>query len=609
MPLIFSLPPYQLPSDALASGAYSGLFRMPTTHVVREGELALGFANGSLSRELSRSPADTSKTSIYSVAIGFLPGLEVGASFMTASPFNGIIDDRSTSFKYALLSEGRAPFSLAFGTTDMGGTRRRATDYVVAGKRVGGLNLYGGVGRGLMQGVMAGASLDINQNLQLMAERTGGTAAGGVRVRFGDRWTASAGLDEDGRPQLAAGISIPLGTRLGPQSDDTVEDPAGDLARRLAALGRGAADVQDQGDWLVAKYDDVEARDPVTTLGEALRLAVQAAGKKHANVRVVVRRFGRDLVSISGPMQDIRSFFLGWTGEREFLNSVTIEDGSGSSQSSGQSTEPAARAGRAPTALVTVRPTVDYQLGRQDVLPNRESIDAKVLLPLPYNLFAAAGIQTNVNNSIDDRPTVPSPALGLYHVGRWGGGFMSALGVERSDIEPASGTLRVAYYPPNTPFRFQGDVARPLEGNDKDTRYALEAGVEAMRGTLSLWARHERFSLGDKGETMGATRRFGQTWVSLFGLQSRTKDTGEILRRVGVNFEFPLPGARVDVGPVRVATAPSANFVYQPTIHAQAAQGRAIRRVPLFSPDGDLSERGQLTAWFVRQHLDRLRKK
>jgi hypothetical protein len=591
---MFFLPAFQ---DGLGAGAYSGIFRMPTTNVLSEGSLALGFSDGFLVRADMRRPANP-KAGVYSAVVGFVPGLELGASFMTPSPFNGILDDRSVALKYAPLTEPRNGFSLAFGSTDVSGTKLRASEYVVVGKRLGSVRIYGGVANGLLKGPMLGGTWEVAPSLQLSAERVRGEALAGVRINLKGRWSASAAADTKGRPFWSLGLTVPLRTepmacaqaRLG-------ESGAEALAKALAKLGRGSAEAKIDGDWLSARYEDADARDPVATLGHALRLALGATSEEVPNLRLTVRRYGRDLVQLSGPAVVFRSFLQGFSDQDEFLRSVSIEDGGG---------EPFEGSARAPSKLlVTIQPGIDYRLGVRDHLLHREWLRAKAIAPLPLNLTAAVAVDLNLHDSLQQGAAVPSPAFGLYRTDRLASGTWTMLGIERDFDDVPAASLQFAHYSPLAPFRVLATVATALDrSEDGRVRFALDGSFEALHGSLSLWARHERFRAGDVGQTLGATRRFGQTWVSVF--HTRTRDGGETLNRVGVEFRIPLPAGEANLGPVRFATASEATFRYQPTLDAVFSGGRGIRRNPVASFDTDITARGQLTSWYVSQHIGEL---
>lgn len=586
------------PFRGATTGGFSGLFALPTTSVTPDGWLDFGFSTGQVVRRI-RGGTITERPDNYSAVIGFLPGLEVGLSFLTPSLFNGVIDDRSVGFKYAPLQEGRHPFSFAFGTTDIQGTRKRATDYAMVGKRFGSVELYAGATRGLFQGPAGGAMLRLGDRVALMAEKVGDDRRVGMKARVDQRLTLSAAIDTDRKPFFGVGYTAPLGSPTLPDvyPETTSEDRMEALAQQMAARGKGRAKAHEDGTWLVASYEDVEARNPVPMLVQVLRQCLQYSHPRETkNISLTVQRFGYDLVTLSGPIADVRSFLYGWMTPADFLSSMKIEDGAGPAAKP----ETTAKAGTPVDVLVSMSPAVSYRLGRKDDLPNRESILTTAVVKLPANFLAAVSGSIVLNDTLDHSPTLPTPSVALYRTDRIGQGMYTMAGVDRIGQGPTAATIQVAYYPPTTPFRLSGAFSQPLE-SDQPTSYSVEGGVEAMEGQLSLWARHERFYKGDVGETVGVTRRYGQTWVSLFGL--RTRRDGEDLDRVGVLFQLPLPGFSTNLGRVRVATNNIAEFGYRPTIDAQASAGMGTVRPRVLSPDGDLTARGQLTAWFIRKHI------
>lgn len=580
------------------AGGFSGLFQLPTTSVTPEGWLDFGFGTGEVVRQIDRGIIGD-RPDNYSAVIGFLPGLEIGLSFLTPSLFNGIIDDRTVGFKFAPLREGPHPFSFAIGSTDVQGTRLRAMDYAMVGKRVGSLEFFAGATRGLIQGAAGGASLQLGSRVAVMAERLGGVERVGLKARVDRRLLVSAAVDRERRAFLGMGYAAPLGSPGLPDvsPSDTSEVRMEALAQHMAARGRGTAKAHQENGWLVASYDDVEARDPVATLVQVLRQCLQYADPRETkHLSITVRRYGFDMVTLTGPIGDFRSFLYGWMTPNDFLRAVTIEDGAGRVPEPIRSEE----AGKPVEALISVTPSVAYRLGQRDNLPHRESITGTGVVRLPGNLLAAVASSVVLNDTLDHSPALPTPSFALYRTDRVGDGAYTMAGIDRIGQGPSAATLQVAYYPPTTPFRLTGVVSQPLE-RDRRASYSVEGGVEAFEGTLSLWARHERFNRGDVGETIGATRRFGQTWVSLFGL--RTRQGSDDLDRVGVLFQLPLPRASIDMGQARIATSNVAEFAYRPTIDAVTSAGMGTVRQRVFSPDGDLTSRGQLTAWYIRKHI------
>lgn len=602
MALFFSAPP---PPDVRASledvavGPYTGLFRLPTTSVLDEGTMLLSYAAGdAVRRGALRSVSDRGAS--YGARIGFLPHLEVGTSFLTASPFNGMIDDRAVSFKYAVLPPGPG-LSLAVGSTDVQGTRRRATDYGIVGKRLGPLNLYAGYGRGKLTGFMAGLSYRVTPDLLVTAEHIGGLAMLGAKGRFAGRFSAALGIDAHRNPVIGLGYVSPLrspNAKAGEPTDDLT--PAG-VAVRLSDLCHGEATATLSDGELIVAYDDIEARDPVRTLGLALDLCTQVPAEEAERVRVTVRRFGIDRVTLAGPMPLVRSFLQGLTDPDDFLREMQVTDGG-----SGTNREetPTTHSGETPALLITLEPELGYRLGVQDSLPNKESLLTKGVAPLPFGLLGAVSTQVNLHNDLDDEPSVRTPDIGVFYPRSWGSGLWTLAGIEAARGRSASAELQASYLPPTSPFWFSGQFRQPTHADEKSS-YAAHAQWEMRGGNLGLWGRYEKFAAGDTGFSYGATRRFGQNWITL--RVQRTSLDGDSVKQVGFFFQGSLPRYGVDAGRVRLTTAESATFAYQATLHVAKSRGMGVTQRPLLSLDGELSTRNQLNAAFVRRQVTRLR--
>lgn len=586
-------------------GAYSGMFLLPTTAVTPEGEIAFSFANGELVQETIHGYRRLDpRGSSYNATLGFLPGLELGVSFNTPSLFNGIIDDRAVAAKYRLLSEPNAPISLAIGSTDVQGTRLRATDYAVAGKHFGNLDIYAGYARGLRAGEMGGGSLNIARNLQIAAERDGNESLIGLRSQLGRRVAISGALDENKRPFAGISYAVPIAS---PSRSEATDGEKGDgtdaLVRRIVPLCGGTAEVHEYNKRLIVRYEDVQARDPVRTFAMVLRLCLRYATDSTNQLTVTVSRFGRDMVTLSGPIRDIYAYVHGWSTIDRFFKSVSLIDGSPNDGESEQG--PSSEAGENPGVQITLAPSIGYRLGIQNELPNQEWITAKAVAPLPLDLIAVASKDIDINNNLQSASRGAGSNVGLYRTDLLDRQTRTMVGIDKYGLGPWAATAEFAHYWRSLPISATGYVSQPITNTlgERQLRYGLQGGVDAMHGSLEIFARQEVFSGGDAGATIGATRRFGQTYVSITTLN--TKEGPVNLRKAGITFQIPLPEATERLGPVQIASANTFDFGYTPTIHATFADGMGVPRALLLTPDNDLTARSQLTAWFFRQQANK----
>jgi hypothetical protein len=567
--------------------------------------MLFGFSAGPWFQQTNSSAALPRSASNYYGLVGLLPNFELGLSFLTPSLFNGQISDRAGAFKWAIVPERPNSFSFAVGSTDFYGTGLRTTQYAVAGQQAGSIQVYGGYAQGLLGGPMAGASAKVDRDLDVIAERVSGTNLAGVKVRLGKRITLAAACNERGGTFLGAGYTVPLKSpELSGPTPATADHPLANLPRRLSSIGHGEARASEDGGEIRASYDDVDARAPIQTLSKALRLCVEAASGSTQRIQLTVRRLGFNLVTISGPFDDIRCFLNGWETAKDFLAAVSIEDGP---DQTGPVTEGDKVAGISPSVQVTLNPGIGYSLGILNDLPNKEFIEADGVIRLPAGVLGAVATNVNLHNSLDDSSVVQPPTMAFYRTDNLDAGLWTMVGLDRNIGEPWEATLQGAYFSPELPLHLFGSVSRPLLSDVRAPQvgFSAEADVDFMSGAASLFARRERFLAGDIGDTFGMTRRFGETWLTLEIID--TREDNFHIQRAGVLFSIPLPEAAVGLGPVRVSTAPTTQFSYLEVQHDTPTFGLGVPKQNLLSPTLDLTARGELTSSYIRQRVDSLR--
>lgn len=584
-------------SSGTASG-YSGYFAMPSTAVVPEGLMNFGFTTGPLIGRQVQKGAVPASTDNYSTVMGLLPDFEVGASFLAAAPFNGLLDDRAISVKYRPIHQKQFGFSLAMGSTDVHGTNRRTTKYVVAGRDFGRFSVDLGYLSGHLGGIGAGAHFRLTKRLGVIAEHVHGESRVGLLGNLG-RLTVSGGYGSDKAPIAGATYTFPLYNEV--RYDSSGGDAgAGEssIAGALARIGGGGAEAGIHDDKLYASYEDVDGRDPVGKFAAALKACAEMTGDV-GRIRLTARRLGVDLVSLETSTDELRRYLKG-EDNGEFEQNVSLADGS-MGKVPGDST----KAGRITSALITVTPTVKYRLGLKDQLPNTETLEVRGTVPLPGQFLATVVASPTVHTQYQERNPLPTPAFGVYRAGHLGNGVWGTAGIEQGESEPMSAAMTLAFLPQGM-FRARGTYSQLFSSRNYERNpYSLEAGLEDPHGDYYLFGRSERFRQGDTGNTLGLTRRFGQTWVTVKQLWSH--DRTSKIERVGINFQIPLPNWSVRSGGVALTTAPYTEFTYLPRTLPRVTAGRGESRLSVFAPDQDLTARGQLTVRFIRQHFERLR--
>ena len=203
------------------------------------------------------------------------------------------------------------------------------------------------------------------------------------------------------------------------------------------------------------------------------------------------------------------------------------------------------------------------------------------------------------------------PGVGLYASESFAPGFWTLFGLDRESGSKWSAALRTSYSSPDWPLQLSAGLRKILEGSEHPSYYG-QVGVEAYKGTLSLWARKERYLASDAGESIGATRRFGQTFVTISALRTHYPEGipyfGGPLEKIGIDLQFPLPRTAVDIGKVRIATNATANFAYMPTVRTAPPNGLGELDKPLLTPE-TLTGRYQLTALQIKQRIGEIQKR
>jgi hypothetical protein len=581
-------------------GGYSGYFAAPSSRALAEGRLSLGFGSGpGVVRQIQGAPV-RKRSDNYSAVLGFLPGLELGLSLLTPSPFNGYFDDRAVSVKWAPLREARHGLSFAVGSTDVHGTNRRTSRYAMVGKHFGRLGVDLGWMSEAFEGPAVAAKLDLGKGFAAIGEVVDETSRFGLTVNAG-RFCLSAAYDSEDSPFVGITYAMPVEykDRASSHQMSSSIDSEKELAAALARIGHGSAEAVLQDDILYAAYDDVEVRDPVETLDAALR-ACAALPTSAKRLHLVVRRFGVSVLTFACSLRELAAFQAGSVPIDTFADRLDVHDG-GVARLPGRST----KAGRVAAPFIGVTPRVDYRLGLVDDLPNAQVIENQVVMPLPANLIATARADLHLSDSLENRPFATTPSVGLYRAEKLDSGVWAMAGVERVNREPWVASLSLTYLPSKSAFRAEGRMGVTLEDRDLyQEPYSIEAGLETPDGRLYGFFRHERFEKGDTGETAGVTRRFGQTWITVQAL--RTRAPNEEFDRVGVFFQIPLPRFAARSGSAAIATAPFMNFRYNPRTDVRSSLGYGEVRPSVYEPVRDLTARGQLTARFVLQNLARL---
>ena len=182
---------------------YTGLMLTPTADTLKTSGFDFGavFLNN-----------DNNNTTFLSANIGLLESLEVGAALI--SPEHG--DSQGIiNAKFGLMKETMATPALAIGVSDLT-DRFDSTPYIVASKALGlkgesvwAPRLHVGVGGGHLDGLFAGLSATVNDQMQLMVEYDTDDVNFGLQYAATDNLRLHAGLL--GGDNLGLGMSYNVG--------------------------------------------------------------------------------------------------------------------------------------------------------------------------------------------------------------------------------------------------------------------------------------------------------------------------------------------------------------------------------------------------------------
>jgi len=221
-----------------------------------------------------------------------------------------------------------------------------------------------------------------------------------------------------------------------------------------------------------------------------LRLCLRYATDSTNQLTVTVSRFGRDMVTLSGPIRDIYAYVHGWSTIDRFFKSVSLIDGSPNDGESEQG--PSSEAGENPGVQITLAPSIGYRLGIQNELPNQEWITAKAVAPLPLDLIAVASKDIDINNNLQSASRGAGSNVGLYRTDLLDRQTRTMVGIDKYGLGPWAATAEFAHYWRSLPISATGYVSQPITNTlgERQLRYGLQGGVDAMHGRRR-W-RHDR---------------------------------------------------------------------------------------------------------------------
>jgi hypothetical protein len=554
--------PWYSAGATLSRNGASGLIRMPNANVVPDGEARL------VSFGLKLGPTTNlvrlGNSSRYAGSIGFLPGLEIGAT--VGNELQG--GDLTTNFKYQVLRENRKRPAVALGVTEL--SKLVGFDpsfYGVAGKsafqeRVNftagvihnpnfkNTRAFGGVEVGIVRGVSAVAEYDTND---INAGIRAGLWKDRIQVafqRFEKKWVWQAGLRV---PLGRRPDTTPVGTlpRLGdeltaPQSAKAVQQRLVEiglenvLVQLFPAGGATTGGATAEGASLVmeTRYENRSfAHNEMDALANVLAAMAAYAPPGVEQLRVEIKRSAIPVLRVTCPLQAYRDFFAGEMDTQAFRAAFDVDQTQ--NPKAGPEGETVANSGTASVSYghadLFLRPGVRLSIGTEQytvagILSLQPELEVPVTQGLGVNVrgniplagpFRGNDVTLDraaLNYSFNAGPSL----LGRVYAGRFPGTYI----YERQD-----GVMSELVYRPErgrwslrasagTTKRRDTFFGTPTPGNT-----TLLGEARYLYPKLDLRARLSggRYLEGDEGFVGGVVRRFGDTEV---GLEIRDTNRG-----------------------------------------------------------------------------------
>lgn len=552
-------------------GHYTGLLRVPSAYTAADGEWRLGYGSFWTNTFRSGTPE---RISIGAATLGFLPYTEVGIGLIYRERRTfGTFDDRAVAGKVSV-SVGKGA-RIAIGSTDLNGTRKFASDYVVGSANVGRANVTLGKGNGEFDGVFGGATYPLGPRLAAVAEYDGSRSAFGLKYLASDRVTMTVGMSERGDLGASASVSVPLHgreadpdptalSRILTRNPMSVKDPVAYAFLQQSLVGKGLQDVRIglDGTEMVVSYTNAVYRDELIAMRYVLEQACELAPTQVERVKVVPHREGVGVLQVTVDATDYLDFANGVTEPADFAKRLVVQSFDGRRGAPVELSEDH-RNPSAGTLDIALSPRVNYQTGQRQI-PNKEAIVVDGYAHLGGGVGAFARARTIVANNLDaergtkfDQTTAEyawtsrNGAFGRLSAG-WFGDLGTGLAADFTYLL-AGGNYEV----------FGAYGAFKQEGRPSESGYRVGAGFRVPELDLRVRASANRYLGGDTGPLLEATRRFRDGDVTLF--VGETKDDVQKVRFGGVQLSIPMGTRYPSPGRMRVRQADAFDFGYTAT--------------------------------------------
>ncbi len=590
----------------------TGILNVPTAEVAKDGEFYAGFGRN---ENKVRYPGRTQRN--YFVGVGFLPRVEVVARYIDfpeiqdpGIPGFGTRKDRSVNAKVQLLSEERAPVSLAVGMYDVGGKAviERGT-YGVASKTIGPARVTLGVGNKRLDGVFGGVEISPIPQLDLMYEYDTYDHNFGVRLNPHPDWHLTLGsVNEDFSWGVSYGKVLPSSKnpkdapserhieRM-PLVDGMGSEQMDALAARLAREGMVDVQCKAREGELAVKYENRRFRHEEDAWAFVCLWAAVHAPDGADRLRVVTRREHDFVITTEFARDDVLAYVNGEMSGAELCRRIAIRD----YRSPGYEYDASSALHGAKRGATDIYfyPANALDLGAAYApVKQRSGVGVKHYSSLAPRFTLYGQEEIPISNNLDKRDN-PFAVRELLTYGRaWEPSFYGLVEAGYFGEHRWGGQAELRKYWDDSRFDLgvTGGWVRNKRTDDWEEMVLASGSVRVPSLNLSLTGHTGRFLSGDEGFMFTAGRRFGGYSIELFVF-----NTDYTENEAGVRFSIPIAGF-CETAPrrVRVSVAPDFQYEYRTSAPYSAEFLHFYGSVDIC--------RKWMYPWYLREHLKLLRR-
>lgn len=332
---LFQAPGIRAQTSLTAEG-YTGLIGIPSTDVMPNGTVGIGFSTKSNPTFAIRHRTSVGRQRNYYFALGFLPRLELGAKlYEVDDPFGKplSVGDLTANIKFRLLNEGRYHPAVLLGSQDIYGNRFLTSDFILLGKSWRGFRTMAGYGRDRrdshrLDGLFYGAKASFFRYAAIMAEWDAEDMNIGLRLRPTRRLTADVMVQHRDRFAIAVSYLLDLDGLVKSVTPRFLKKPSNrppvftasrsDMpvtsleAIESACIDQGFENVAarqiDTGTLLIEYENRRYNSNDLEALGIVLGIAGQHAGRDVDTVTVIVKELNIPALRLTTTVDDWLDF-------------------------------------------------------------------------------------------------------------------------------------------------------------------------------------------------------------------------------------------------------------------------------------------------------------